>query len=98
MKGTFIYGDHVTLDSGTGCVHTAPGHGQDDYIVGMQFDIPMRMPVDDDGVLTDEAGRPFAGLNVDDATPKIIDWLREEGTLVAAKKIDAQLPALLALP
>ena len=91
LKGTFIYGDHVTLDSGTGCVHTAPGHGQDDYIVGMQFDIPMRMPVDDDGVLTDEAGR-FAGLNVDDATPKIIDWLREEGTLVAAKKITHSYP------
>ncbi|MGI6591442.1 MAG: isoleucine--tRNA ligase [Eggerthellaceae bacterium] len=91
LKGTFIYGNHVTLDSGTGAVHTAPGHGQDDYLVGMQFDVPMRMPVDDDGVLTDEAGR-FAGLNVDDATPKIIEWLREEGTLVADKTIVHSYP------
>ena len=51
-----------TLDSGTGCVHTAPGHGQDDYLVGLQFDIPILMPVDDNGVLTDDAG-PFAGLS-----------------------------------
>ena len=47
IKGTVIYGDHVTLDTGTGAVHTAPGHGQDDYLVALEFDIPMLMPVDD---------------------------------------------------
>ena len=77
LKGKIIYGDHVTLDSGTGCVHTAPGHGQDDYLVGLQFDIPILMPVDDNGVLTADAG-PFAGLDTDDANPVIIDWLREQ--------------------
>ena len=90
-KGKIIYGDHVTLDSGTGCVHTAPGHGQDDYLVGLQFDIPILMPVDDNGVLTADAG-PFAGLDTDDANPVIIDWLREQGTLVAARKITHSYP------
>lgn len=86
LKGSIIYGDHVTLDSGTGAVHTAPGHGQDDYLVGLEFDIPLLMPVDDNGVLTDEAG-PFAGLDVDAANPVIIAWLRERGVLVAEKEI-----------
>ncbi len=91
LQGSIIYGDHVTLDTGTGAVHTAPGHGQDDYLVGLEFDIPMRMPVDDNGVLTAEAGR-FAGLSTDDANPVIIEWLREQGSLVAEKKIDHSYP------
>ncbi len=91
LKGTVIYGDHVTLDTGTGAVHTAPGHGQDDYLVALEFDIPLLMPVDDDGRLTDEAGR-FAGLDTDEANPVIIDWLREQGTLVAEKKINHSYP------
>ncbi|NGM17106.1 isoleucine--tRNA ligase [Eggerthellaceae bacterium zg-893] len=91
LKGTVIYGDHVTLDSGTGAVHTAPGHGQDDYLVGLEFDIPLLMPVDDNGVLTDEAG-PFAGLDVEAANPVIIDWLRDQGTLVAAQDIVHSYP------
>ncbi len=91
LKGTVIYGDHVTLDTGTGAVHTAPGHGQDDYLVALEFDIPLLMPVDDDGRLTDEAGR-FSGLDVDEANPVIIEWLREQGTLVAEKKIEHSYP------
>ena len=91
IKGTVIYGDHVTLDTGTGAVHTAPGHGQDDYLVALEFDIPMLMPVDDNGVFTGEAGQ-FAGLSTDEANPVIIDWLREQGTLVAEKKINHSYP------
>lgn len=91
LKGKVIYGDHVTLDTGTGAVHTAPGHGQDDYLVGLEFDLPILMPVDDNGILTDEAG-PFAGLSVDEANPKIISWLEERGTLVAAKEITHSYP------
>ena len=91
LKGTVIYGDHVTLDSGTGAVHTAPGHGLDDYLVAQKFDVPTLMPVDDNGVLTEQAGR-FAGLDVDEANPVIIEWLREEGTLVAEKKISHSYP------
>ncbi len=91
LKGTIIYGDHVTLDSGTGAVHTAPGHGQEDYLVALEFDIPLLMPVDDNGVLTDEAGR-FAGLDVDEANPVIVDWLAEQGTLVAKRDISHSYP------
>ncbi len=91
LKGTLIYGDHVTLDTGTGCVHTAPGHGQDDYLVALEFDVPLLMPVDDNGVLTDEAG-PFAGLDVNESNPVIIDWLRDQGTLVAEQEITHSYP------
>lgn len=49
VEGEFVYADYVTLDDGTGIVHGAPGHGVDDYLVGMKFDIPVVMPVDDDG-------------------------------------------------
>ena len=92
LKGKVIYGDHVTLDSGTGCVHTAPGHGQEDYLVAQQFDdIITLMPVDDDGILTEEAGQ-FAGLSTDDSNPKIIEWLKSEGTLVACVKISHSYP------
>ncbi len=91
LTGKFIYGDHVTLDTGTGCVHTAPGHGQDDYLVGIKFGLPILMPVDDNGVLTEDAGR-FAGLDTDDANPVIIDWLREQGVLEAAVEITHSYP------
>lgn len=86
LKGQIIYGDHVTLDTGTGAVHTAPGHGQDDYLVGLEFDIPLLMPVDDNGCFTDEAAQ-FAGLDTDEANPVIIEWLKEQGTLVAKQDI-----------
>lgn len=91
LKGVIIYGDHVTLDTGTGCVHTAPGHGQDDYLVGLEFDVPLLMPVDDNGRFTDEAGQ-FAGLDTDEANPVIIEWLRGQGTLVAERKITHSYP------
>lgn len=91
LKGTIIYGDHVTLDAGTGCVHTAPGHGQDDYLVGQKFGIPTLMPVDDNGKLTDEAGQ-FVGLDTDDANPKIIEWLKEQDVLVARQDINHSYP------
>ncbi len=91
LKGLVIYGDHVTLDTGTGAVHTAPGHGQEDYLVGLEFDIPTLMPVDDNGCLTDEAGQ-FAGLDVDESNPIIIEWLKEQGTLVAEQKIEHSYP------
>ena len=91
LKGTIIYGDHVTLDSGTGAVHTAPGHGQDDYLVGLKFNIPLLMPVDDNGVLTDEAA-PFQGLDVFEANEPIIAWLKEQGTLIAKQDINHSYP------
>lgn len=87
-----IVGDHVTLESGTGCVHTAPGHGVDDYNVCRNYpEIPVICPVDSNGVLTEEAGQ-FAGLSTNDANKKIAAYLEETGALFALKKIAHQYP------
>ena len=91
VSGVIITGDHVELTTGTGAVHTAPGHGEDDYLVGMKFGLPMPMPVDDNGVF-DVGGGPFEGLSVDDANPVIIEWLRERGSLLAAVGISHSYP------
>ena len=91
LTGKIIYGDHVTMDSGTGAVHTAPGHGQEDYMVALEFDVPILMPVDDNGRLTSEAGK-FEGLDTDEANPEIIAWLEEQGTLVAKRDISHSYP------
>ncbi|MGN0459063.1 MAG: isoleucine--tRNA ligase [Eubacterium sp.] len=87
-----IVGDHVTLESGTGCVHTAPGHGVDDFIVCKNYpEIPIVVPVDANGVLTEEAGQ-FAGLSTDDANKPIAEHLDKIGALFALKKIKHQYP------
>ncbi|WP_440448216.1 isoleucine--tRNA ligase [Ruminococcus sp.] len=87
-----IVGDHVTLESGTGCVHTAPGHGVDDFNVCQNYpEIPTICPVDSNGVLTEEAGQ-FAGLTTDAANKKIAVYLDENGYLCALKKIIHQYP------
>ena len=93
--GRIVWGDHVTLDSGTGAVHTAPGHGVEDYLMGQQFGLDTLMPVDDDGRFMETVPH-FAGMDTDEANPHIIEFLRERGTLVQGHL--AQLPALLALP
>ena len=89
--GEIITGDHVELSTGTGAVHTAPGHGEDDYVVGQKFNLPMPMPVDDNGVF-DQGGGPFAGMGIDEANPAIVDWLRERGMLLAAGKVSHSYP------
>lgn len=77
-----IGGDYVTTDSGTGLVHTAPGHGQDDYLVGQRYGLPLLSPVDDNGNFTEEAGQ-FAGLNVlGDGNQAVIDALTQAGSLL----------------
>lgn len=91
VEGVIITGSHVDLSTGTGAVHTAPGHGEDDYLVGRQFGLPMPMPVTDDGTF-DAGGGPFAGMNVKAANPVIIEWLGERGALVAAAKITHSYP------
>jgi isoleucyl-tRNA synthetase len=58
-----IGGDYITTESGTGLVHTTPGHGQEDYIVGQKYGLPILAPVDGDGNFTEEAGE-FTGKNV----------------------------------
>ncbi|MCY1564008.1 isoleucine--tRNA ligase [Staphylococcus pettenkoferi] len=86
-----INGDHVTTDAGTGCVHTAPGHGEDDYIVGTKYDLPVISPVDYKGVLTEEAG-PFAGEFYDKANKPITDLLKENGSLLKLDFITHSYP------
>lgn len=76
-----ILGDHVTLDAGTGLVHTAPGHGEDDYIAGNRYNLPVVSPVDSKGVFTDEAPG-FEGIFYDKANPMITDLLQEKGALL----------------
>ncbi|MCA1993424.1 MAG: isoleucine--tRNA ligase, partial [Coleofasciculus sp. S288] len=77
-----IGGDYVTTESGTGLVHTAPGHGQEDFVVGQRYGLPILSPVDDLGNFTAEAGQ-FAGLNVlKDANEAIIQALMEVGALL----------------
>ncbi|MGD9559648.1 MAG: class I tRNA ligase family protein, partial [Oscillospiraceae bacterium] len=81
-RSLVIVGDHVTLESGTGCVHTAPGHGIEDYEVCSRFypELPIIVPVDDDGILTAEAG-PFEGLSVFKSSGVIQDHLKGTGHL-----------------
>ncbi|WP_438716846.1 isoleucine--tRNA ligase [Enterococcus sp. AZ109] len=76
-----ILGDHVTLDAGTGLVHTAPGHGEDDYFAGKKYGLEVLSPVDDRGVFTDEAPG-FEGIFYDKANPMITDMLKENGKLL----------------
>lgn len=87
-----IVGDHVTLESGTGCVHTAPGHGEEDFEVCQNYaEIPVITPVDKNGVMTADAG-PFQGLTTEKANGAILDRLRETGRLLAVKRIEHQYP------
>ena len=87
-----IIGSHVTLESGTGCVHTAPGHGIEDFEVCRNYPyIPIVVPVDSKGFMTEEAGQ-FAGLSTDDANKAIAKHLEETGSLYAIQKIIHQYP------
>ncbi|HIV87573.1 MAG TPA: isoleucine--tRNA ligase [Candidatus Pygmaiobacter gallistercoris] len=89
-----IVGDHVTLDSGTGCVHTAPGHGVEDFEVCQKHypQIPVICPVDEAGYLTEEAG-PFKGLNVlGDANKVILEHIRKSGHLLGVQHMTHQYP------
>ncbi len=76
-----ILGDHVTLDSGTGLVHTSPGHGEDDYYVAKKYGLPVLSPVDSRGVFTEEAPG-FEGIFYDKANPMVTDLLKEKGALL----------------
>ena len=87
-----IVGDHVTLESGTGCVHTAPGHGIEDFEVCKNYpELSVVVPVDAHGRLTEEAGE-FAGLTTDEANKPIAEHLEKTGNLFALQKIIHQYP------
>lgn len=76
-----ILGDHVTLEAGTGLVHTAPGHGEDDYNASRKYNLEVLSPVNDRGIFTDEAPG-FEGIFYDKANPMITELLEEKGALL----------------
>ncbi len=80
-----VLGDYVTLEAGTGVVHTAPGHGWDDYLTGVRYGLDIYCPVDEAGRFSEEVAR-FAGRKVFDANPEIVAFLAEHGSLVASGK------------
>ena len=83
----------VTMDSGTGAVHVAPGHGADDYVLGMEHNLPILSPVDDHGRFTDEAGLPnLTGKYVFEANPDIVELLRKRGMLLGEEKFHHSYP------
>ncbi len=86
-----VLGEHVTLEAGTGCVHTAPGHGQEDYEVGLKYGLEVYAPVDDQGKFTEEV-EFFAGQFVFAANQNVIDKLAELGFLVASKPLSHSYP------
>ena len=87
-----IVGDHVSLETGTGCVHTAPGHGVDDFNVCKNYpELPIYVPVDYKGYMTSEAGK-YEGLKTEKANEAILADIRESGMLFAEEKIIHQYP------
>ncbi|EQB36494.1 isoleucyl-tRNA synthetase [Virgibacillus sp. CM-4] len=86
-----MLGDHVTTDAGTGCVHTAPGHGEDDFYVSKRYGIDALCPVDEKGVFTDEAPG-FEGLFYDTANKNVSEKLEEAGALLKLAFITHSYP------
>ncbi|HPF43691.1 MAG TPA: isoleucine--tRNA ligase [Syntrophomonadaceae bacterium] len=86
-----VLGDHVTLEAGTGCVHTAPGHGEDDFYVGKEYGLEVISPVDNSGRFTEQAA-PFTGMQVNDANKPIIELLEARGMLLKTARVEHQYP------
>jgi len=86
-----VLADYVTMESGTGCVHTAPGFGADDYITGRKYNLPMIVPVDDRGCQTADAGK-FAGMYYEKSNEAILDDMKETGALLASEEMTHNYP------
>jgi isoleucyl-tRNA synthetase len=86
-----VMAEYVTTEDGTGVVHTAPGHGRDDFFTGVKYDLPILCPVDERGVLTEEAGE-FAGVSYKDCDVVVVDRLREVGNLLAVSDYSHSYP------
>lgn len=87
-----MLGDFVTLDAGTGLVHTAPGFGEDDFNVGQQYNLDVVVPVDDKGYMTEEAGADFAGVFYEDANQISLDKLEKDGLLLKEMDYEHSYP------
>ena len=86
-----VLADYVTMDSGTGCVHTAPGFGADDYMTCKRYGMDMVVPVNDQGRHTDYAGK-YAGMTTDESNPVILNDMKESGMLFASENIIHSYP------
>lgn len=86
-----VLGEHVTTEAGTGCVHTAPAHGPDDYLIGKQYNLPVECPVMGSGVYA-PAVKLLAGQHVLKADPMVIDLLKEKGNVVYCDKMTHSYP------
>lgn len=87
-----IGGDYITTESGTGLVHTAPGHGQEDYATGLKYGLPIFSPVDDNGKFTNEAG-PFNGLDVlGDGNTAVVKYLDEKSSILIEEPYSKYIP------
>ncbi|MCG3179852.1 MAG: Isoleucine--tRNA ligase [Phycisphaerae bacterium] len=89
--GPVVLADYVTLEGGTGCVHTAPGHGREDFETGRRYGLEPVSPVDASGRFTD-AGGPFVGQQVFEADPHVVKLLQEKGALLAAAPVKHSYP------
>ncbi|MBQ4091647.1 MAG: isoleucine--tRNA ligase [Clostridia bacterium] len=90
-KSVVVNADYVTMDSGTGCVHTAPGFGADDYQTCRRYNIDIIVPVDDRGYQTEDAGK-FAGLYYAVSNDAILEDMKESGALLASEEIEHEYP------
>jgi len=86
-----LLADFVSIEDGTGCVHSAPGHGPDDYQLGLQYGLEILSPVDEGGFMTEDAG-PFAGKHIPEVDREIVDHLRDIGALVAEGSVTHSYP------
>jgi isoleucyl-tRNA synthetase len=86
-----VLGDYVTLDAGTGCVHTAPGHGRDDYETGLRYGLAVYAPLDDEGRFTPEVPF-FGGMQVFEANPRVCEKIAEAGALVREDRMTHSYP------
>jgi isoleucyl-tRNA synthetase len=86
-----ILGEFVKLDTGTGCVHTAPGHGQDDYVVAQRYDLPPFSPVNEAGRFTKDGGK-WEGMHVFEANASVVEFLKEKGILIYTETFSHSYP------
>ncbi|MFB0566560.1 MAG: isoleucine--tRNA ligase [Candidatus Aminicenantaceae bacterium] len=90
-ESIFVLADYVTLDQGTGCVHTAPGHGHDDYLTGMAYDLEIYTPVDNEGAFVSHVEK-YGRMNVFDANQVIIEDMKKDGSLLKDEEITHSYP------
>jgi len=90
-QSELLLGEHVTLEHGTGCVHIAPGHGHEDFMIGKEYGLAVLSPLDDSGVFTEEA-ETYAGMKYDRGGEAVTDDLSAKGLLMGKNKVEHQYP------